>query len=85
VGRSDRKGRDGLNPSSTHLRGVRGKMCRRGACPLATLAVVGSHTEHRLLQFALMGLVPPSSYIQFDLYVYFGGAVYTLFEIGTII
>jgi thiamine monophosphate synthase len=37
----DRKDRDGVNPSSTHLRVAREKMCRRGACPLATLAVAG--------------------------------------------
>src|SRR5437667_6761938 len=29
-GESDRKGRDGVNPSTTHLLVVRGKMCRRG-------------------------------------------------------
>ena len=40
---SDRKGRDGVNPSTTHLHAAPGKMCRRGACPLATLAVAGSH------------------------------------------
>ncbi len=54
----DRKGRDGVNPSNTHLRVAREKMCRRGACPLATLAVVGSHATHSALKFALVELVP---------------------------
>ncbi len=54
----DRKGRDGVNPSTTHLHGVHGKMCRRGAGPLATLAVVGSRVTTRALRFALMGASP---------------------------
>jgi hypothetical protein len=59
----DRKGRDGVNPSTTHLHGAHGKMCRRGACPLATLAVAGSHATSRAvkfrLPFALMGSCAP--------------------------
>ena len=38
VARGDRKGRDGVNPSTTHLRVKRAdQMCRRGACPRAPL------------------------------------------------
>jgi hypothetical protein len=41
AGDSDRKGRDGVNPSTTYLSRHIEQMCRRGACPLATLAVAG--------------------------------------------
>ncbi len=60
----DRKGRDGVNPwvgasptPTPHLRGVHGKMCRRGACPLATLAVAGSRVTKRVLKLALCLLI----------------------------
>jgi hypothetical protein len=32
-GDGDREGRDGVNPSTTHLHDLYEKMCRRGACP----------------------------------------------------
>ncbi len=59
---SDRKGRDGVNPwagaspaPTSHLRVVHGKMCRRGACPLATLAVAASHIYPRAVKLMRMG------------------------------
>jgi hypothetical protein len=53
----DRKGRDGVNPSSTHLSTHNAQMCRRGACPLATLAVAvpGPHA-HDIAKFAPIAL-----------------------------
>ncbi len=59
---SDREGRDGINPSTTHLRIAREKMCRRGACPLATLAVAGSHGTSRALQFTELTLAVAGSH-----------------------
>ncbi len=56
---SDRKGRDGVNPSSTHLLVKLGKTCRRGASPLATLAVAGSRATKRALKFAPIQAAPP--------------------------
>jgi hypothetical protein len=60
-----REGREGVDPSSTHLRVTRAEMCRRGARPLAPLAgagdhdavVVGHHTSCAF-KFAPMGLAP---------------------------
>jgi hypothetical protein len=53
-------GRDKVNPSTTHLRDQSGEMCRRGACPHATLAVACGPTAKCALTFAPMGLAPPS-------------------------
>jgi hypothetical protein len=44
---SNREGRGGVNPSSTHLPLLPGEMCRRGARPLATLAVARHHATNR--------------------------------------
>ncbi len=60
---ADREGRDGVNPwvgasptPTSHLRGVCGKTCRRGAGPLATLAVVGGLISPCTFKFALVGV-----------------------------
>src|SRR5262249_22290102 len=68
----DRKGRNGVNPSTTHLLVLQVKMCRRGTCSLATLAVAGHLRRryrypqrrrrcpitHCVVQFAPLGLAP---------------------------
>jgi hypothetical protein len=41
---SAREGRDGVNPSSTHLLPIETPMCRQGPCALATLAVASRQT-----------------------------------------
>jgi hypothetical protein len=57
-GPGDRKGRDGVNPSST-LRRVNAlgasciPLCRHGACPHATLAVAGTLSQNAPLSSRL--------------------------------
>jgi hypothetical protein len=55
-----REGREGVDPSSTHLRVTRAEMCRRGARPLAPLAGAGDHDavvvgHHTSLSLRLWG------------------------------
>ncbi len=44
---SDREGRDGVNPSSTHLQVVHGRCVDVGLAPARPLRSLGSHASNR--------------------------------------
>jgi hypothetical protein len=50
-----RKGRDGVNPSTTHLSVSPDKMCRRRACPFAPLVGAGAQSQNVLFSSRLWG------------------------------